>query len=60
MFFGIYVSYYFIYSQHGGVNMIEVGVAEVLKRSSDIQDVKLDLGEKDITVTCRHSKKVFY
>ena len=40
--------------------MIEVGVAEVLKRSSDIQDVKLDLGEKDITVTCRHSKKVLY
>lgn len=43
--------------KHGGVNMIEVGVAEVLSRSSNIQDVRLDLGEKDITVTCKHSKK---
>ena len=38
-----YIARSFHCLQHGEVNMIEVGVVEVLKRSSDIQDVKLDL-----------------
>ncbi|KAL4241110.1 hypothetical protein ACF0H5_001888 [Mactra antiquata] len=44
----------------GRVDMIEHGVAEVLKRSDNKQNVMLELGEKDVTITDSKTKNVIF